>query len=76
MRKKVPATKQDIRIVCPHCQQSLNEAELRSILGQFGRSKRQVMVEGRFRNMTPEQRSQEARRISQARWAKRKSAAE
>jgi hypothetical protein len=76
MGEKVPTTKQDTCIVCPHCRQSLNEVELRSILGQFGRSKRQGMVEGRFRNMTPEQRSQEARRISQARWAKRKSAAE
>jgi hypothetical protein len=76
MRKKVPATKQDTRIVRPHRQESLNEAELRSIVGQFGRAKRQVMVEGRFRNMTPEQPTQEARRISQARWAKKESAGE
>ena len=76
MQNDPPASNEEVCIVCPHCEQRLSESEIRSILGQFGRSKRRSMVAGRFRDMTPEQRSAEARRISQVRWAKRKSAGE
>lgn len=60
-------------IACPHCNSALSEQEIRSILGQFARSERFGSVRGnRFAKMTPEQRSLEARRAVQARWAQRK----
>jgi hypothetical protein len=60
------------QIVCPCCQTALSEEQIRSILGQFARSERFGLVRGnRFANMTPEERRAEARKASQARWAKR-----
>lgn len=57
-----------VRICCPHCQRSLSETEVRSILGQFAQSSRlSWRGASRFAKMTPEQRSAEARK---ARWAK------
>lgn len=62
-------------IRCPHCGESLSEAEVRSILGQFGRSERFGRVRGnRFAKLTPEQRSAEARKAGLAYWAKKRAA--
>jgi hypothetical protein len=59
-------------IACPHCKRDLTEAEIRSILGRFARAKRLSSIgASRFANMTPEQRSAEARKAAQARWARR-----
>jgi hypothetical protein len=59
-------------ISCPHCQRVLTEAEIRSILGRFARSKRlSSLGASRFAKMTAEERSAEGRRAAVARWAKR-----
>jgi hypothetical protein len=59
-------------ISCPHCKRALEEKEVRTILGQFARSKRlSSLGASRFAKMTPEQRSAEGRRAATARWAKR-----
>ena len=60
-------------ITCPHCKAALSEREIRSILGQFARNSSWAK-EGpnRFKKMTPEQRSEEARKASNARWAKKR----
>jgi hypothetical protein len=58
-------------ISCPHCERALTEREVRSILGQFARSKRlSSLGASRFARMTPEERSAEGRRAAMARWAK------
>jgi hypothetical protein len=58
-------------ISCPHCQRALTEKEVRSILGQFARSKRlSSLGASRFAKMTAEERSAEGRRAATARWAK------
>jgi len=58
-------------ISCPHCKFGLNEKEVRSILGQFARSKRlSSLGASRFAKMTAEERSAEGRRAANARWAK------
>jgi hypothetical protein len=59
-------------ISCPHCKIALRDEEIRSILGQFARSKR-LSFQGasRFAKMTQEERSAEGRRAATARWAKR-----
>jgi hypothetical protein len=60
-------------ISCPHCQRALTEKEVRSILGQFARSKRlSSLGASRFAKMTAEERSAEGRRAATARWAKEK----
>jgi hypothetical protein len=59
-------------IKCPDCGCDLTEIQIRSILGQFGRSKRLGLIRGnRFASMTPQQRSAEARKASHALCAKR-----
>ena len=59
-------------ICCPHCKSTLNENEIRSILGRFAQSKRlSFLGASRFAKMTPEERSAEGRRAATARWAKR-----
>ena len=59
-------------IMCPHCQRALSEKEIRSILGQFARSKRlSSLGASRFAKMTAEERSAEGRSAATARWAKR-----
>jgi hypothetical protein len=59
-------------ISCPHCKSLLTEKEIRSILGQFARSKRfSSLGASRFAKMTPEERSAEGRRAASARWVKR-----
>ena len=58
-------------IVCPHCQTAFTEAEMRSILGQFARSKRlSSLGASRFAKMTAEEKSAEGRRAAMARWSK------
>jgi hypothetical protein len=59
-------------ISCPHCKSVLSEKEIRSILGQFARSKRlSSLGASRFAKMTAEERSAEGRRVAAARWSKR-----
>jgi hypothetical protein len=58
-------------ICCPHCETAFSEAQIRSILGRFARAQR--LSQGgasRFAKMTPEQRSAEARKAVNTRWAK------
>ena len=57
-------------ILCPHCQSELSIEEVRSILGQFGRSQRvKSIVSSRYSKMTQEERSAESRRVANIRWA-------
>ena len=61
-----------LSIFCPNCKCALTEKQVRSILGQFGRSKRlSSFAASRFAKMTAEERSAEGRRAAVARWAKR-----
>jgi hypothetical protein len=61
-----------LSISCPHCKVALNEEEIRSILGQFARSKRlSSLGASRFAKMTLQERSAERQRAATARWAKR-----
>jgi hypothetical protein len=63
-------------ILCPHCQSPLNEEEVRTILGQFGRAKWKRPQVSRFAKMTPEERKQAAIQASRVRWAKVKASSE
>jgi hypothetical protein len=68
-----PAVKREVEFLigCPHCDHLLAEAEIRSILGRFARSKRlSSLGASRFAKMTAEQRSVEGKRAATARWAK------
>lgn len=74
MNKSVPDTKME-SIACPRCEHALTEAEIRSILGRFARAKRlSALGASRFAKMTPEERSAEATKAVQARWAQSKKA--
>lgn len=69
MNESVGHTRKE-SIACPRCEQLLTEVEIRSILGRFARAKRlSSLGASRFAKMTPEQRSAEARKAVQARWA-------
>lgn len=77
-RNRVSAESKDLgtlycHIACPHCKAALSEREISSILGQFARNSTWAK-EGpnRFKKITPEQRSEEARKASNARWSKRR----
>jgi hypothetical protein len=63
----------DAAICCPCCERVLTEAQIRSILGQFARSKLAPKGYSRFAKMTPEQRSAEAKKAAQTRWLRRNS---
>lgn len=73
--KEIVGDSQKESIACPRCEHVLTEAEIRSILGQFARAKRlSSLGASRFAKMTPEERSAEARKAVQARWAQSKRA--
>ena len=74
MNESVRDTRKE-SIACPHCEHALTEAEIRSILGRFARAKRlSSSGASRFAKMTAEERSAEARKAIQARWATSKRA--
>ena len=78
MHIPVPADDEDRGLLdliqCPHCGSLLSEEEVRSILGKFGRARRR-QGGSRFVKMSPEQRSQESRRVAEIRWARVRAAA-
>lgn len=53
-------------VVCPHCGQNLTSSEV----GHLLRASRRKKAGSRLDGMTPAQRSAEAQRMAQVRWAK------